>query len=201
MRFNARDVVEFRTGPTPLRLKVRPTVRLQIESGRIDCQIEAELTEISGLLDHLEFQLPEPLIVLGVESEGMTDWSRQAGRPLQVRFDRVESTSRRTVKIKGWIPITELDAKAKPRQFRTPLPWIALDLPGASTAPGLLTVVSKEPVELPTTPGGATLASSGTADGGGPGAPGRLPDRRPDQGRRAAVGPRRLASTSGCRAR
>ncbi|APW64015.1 hypothetical protein [Paludisphaera borealis] len=169
VRFNARDAVEFRTGPTPLRLKMKPSVQLRLDSGRIDCQIEAELTEISGLLDHLAFQIPEPLIVLGVESEGMTDWSRPAGRPLQVRFDHVELMSRRAIKIKikGWIPVTELDAKAKPQQFRTPLPWIVL--PGASTAPGSLIVVSKAPAELPATPGGVVLLSSGPAEAGGPG--------------------------------
>ena len=48
----------LRTSPTPTRIQVKPTVQLQIESGRIAMTVEAELVELSGHLRQVEAELP-----------------------------------------------------------------------------------------------------------------------------------------------
>ncbi|WP_165243950.1 hypothetical protein [Paludisphaera soli] len=164
VRFKPQDVVEFRTGPTPTRWRRRPAVQLQIEAGRVDCRYEVEMSEISGLLDRAELALPAELLVLDVESPGMTDWSRPPGEPLRVRFDRIDLKSRRTITVRGRIPVSQLGPGPGPRQHRIRLPWV--DPSEGRDAAGTLEVLSRGGVDLPTTPGGATLVSSEPSDSG-----------------------------------
>ena len=172
VRFNHRDAVEFSTGPAPTRWKLKPTARVRIDSGRIDCRIEAELSEISGLLDHVELELPDDLIVVGVESEDLTDWSRPPGKPLQVRFDRIDLKSRRFLEIQGWIPVSQARATSSPGRLRARLPWIGVAAP-AVVQPGTLVVESKGDVELASAEGGAVaLAIEDVERGGDEAAPG-----------------------------
>jgi len=163
VRFNHRDAVEFSTGPAPTRWRLRPTTRLRIDSGRIDCRIEAELTEITGLLDHVDLKLPDDLIVVGVESEDLTDWSRPPGEPLQVRFDRVDLKSRRALVIRGWIPVSRASAASAPAKLRARLPWIGVAAP-AVVLPGTLEIASRGEVDLTSAEGGATPLAAGEVE-------------------------------------
>ncbi|MDG3005745.1 hypothetical protein [Paludisphaera mucosa] len=170
VRHNAQDAVEFRTGPAPTRWRRRPAIRLQVEAGRVDCRYEVELSEITGLLDRVETALPDELVVLDVESAGMTDWSRTPGGPLRVRFDRIDLKSRRTIVVRGWIPVSQLAPGPGPRQHRLRLPWI--DAAEGRGAAGTLEVLSRGAVELATAPGGATfVGSDATGDPAAPGGP------------------------------
>jgi len=165
VRYRPQDGVEFRTGPSPTRWRLRPSVQLRIDAGRVDCRFEAELSDIAGLLDHVDLDLPAGLILLDVESAEMTDWSRPPGGPLRVRFDRVDLKSRRTIVARGWIPIDQAPAAPGPRQHRLRLPWIAAA--GGEGPPGTLEVVSRGGVDLATDPGGASLLTSEPTEPGG----------------------------------
>ena len=172
VRFNHRDAVEFATGPAPTRWRMKPTARLRVDSGRIDCWFEAELSEIAGLLDHVDLELPDDLVVVDVESEDLTDWSRPPGEPLQVRFDRIDLKSRRTLTIRGWIPVSRPSPTTGRRRLRARLPWIGAAAP-AVVQPGTLVIESKGPVELTSAEGGASPLSAGSVElGGGEEAPG-----------------------------
>ncbi|WP_165073947.1 hypothetical protein [Paludisphaera rhizosphaerae] len=163
LRLSAKDVVEFRTGPSPTRYRRRVATRLQVDSGRVDCQFDVELSEISGLLDKVDLELPRELIVLDVESAGMTDWSRRDEGPLQLRFDRIDLKSRRTIQVRGWIPVPQLAAASGLRRHRLRLPWVdAFEGRGAG---GSLEVLSRGGVDL-ATDSGVSLLTSGQAETG-----------------------------------
>ena len=165
VRYNGRDPVEFLTGPTPVRYRRRPAVRVAIEAGRVDWRCDLELSEIGGLLDRADLAVPDELIVLDVESPGLTDWSREPGGPLRARFDRIDQKSRRTVRIRGWIPVSKLAPGPGPRRHRARLPWVdPAEGPGSA---GTLEVFSRGTVELATAAGGASPLS-GPAEGDAP---------------------------------
>lgn len=166
VRYNGRDPVEFLTGPTPVRWRRRPAVRLTIEAGRVDWRCDLELTEINGLLDRVELAVPEELIVLDVESPGMTDWSREPGGPLRARFDRVDLKSRRTVRIRGWLPVSQLAPGPGPRRHRLRLPWV--DPAEGKGSAGTLEILSRGEVDLASAPGGATATATDAADSAAP---------------------------------
>ncbi|AMV37126.1 hypothetical protein [Planctomyces sp. SH-PL62] len=165
VRFKPQDVVEFRTGPTPTRWRLKPSVQLQVDAGRVDCRYEIEHSEITGLLDRVGVALPDELILLDVESAGMTDWSRPSGGPLQVRFDRIDLKSRRTIKVRGWIPVARLEPGPGPRQHRLRLPWP--DAAEGRGSAGTLEVLSRGVVDLATAPGGAAFVTSEPTEPGG----------------------------------
>lgn len=172
VRFNHRDAVEFSTGPAPTRWRMKPTARLRIDSGRIDCRIEVELSEIAGLLDHVDLELPDDLVVVDVESEDLTDWSRPPGEPLHVRFDRIDLKSRRALTIRGWAPVSRPNSTTGRRRLRARLPWISAAGP-AAVQPGTLILESRGPVELTSAEGGAAPLAVGELDlGAGEEAPG-----------------------------
>ena len=81
----------LRTSPTPTRIQVKPTVQLQIESGRIAITVEAELVELSGHLREVQAELPDGVRVIQVTAEGLTDWTISADHRLHLRFDRTAS--------------------------------------------------------------------------------------------------------------
>jgi hypothetical protein len=139
------DRLVFPTGPAPSRIKVKPTTQLRIESGRIDLQFDAELNELSESLDHLDVAVPRDLAILGVDSEGLTHWSRPEGRRLLLRYDRAFSRSRRRLRISGWIPVLEDPLKVGIQQHRAPTPW--LDVARMESVPGLLIVTSHTRVD------------------------------------------------------
>ncbi|WP_337174201.1 hypothetical protein [Paludisphaera sp.] len=170
VRHNGREPVEFLTGPIPSRSRRRPAVRVVIDSGRIDWRCDLEVSEISGLMDRLDVDVPGELVVLGIESLGLTDWSREPGGPLRARFDRIDLKSRRTVRIRGWIPVSRLVPGPGPRRHRLRLPWV--DPGDGAGSAGTLEVFARGAVELATTAGGAseaaTVAEEVQAPSGGP---------------------------------
>ncbi len=154
VRHDGRAPVEFATGPSPTRYARRSAVRLTIDAGRIDWDCALELSEIGGLLDHVDLGVPDDLIVLDVESPGLTDWSREPGGPLRARFDRIDLKSRRTIRLRGWIPVSELVPGPGLRRHRARLPWV--DAGEGRGSAGTLEVYSRGPIELATASGGAS---------------------------------------------
>ena len=60
-RFLRECRASLQTGPSPTRIQVKPTIQLQIESGRIVVTVDAELTELAGHLRHAEALIPEDM--------------------------------------------------------------------------------------------------------------------------------------------
>lgn len=166
VRLDFKRLPNLRTGPAVSRGEIKPTTHLRIEPGRIELLFEAELDELTGPSDHLRVELPEGLKVLEVESEGMTDWSLPAARRLLIRYDRPRPTSKRRLRVTGWIPVHEEPFRFGPRTQRFPTPWPRLA--GMGSSAGLLIISSAARVETidgrgitPVPPGAAAMAGVG----------------------------------------
>ena len=140
------DLPQLQTGPSVARVKSRGKLDLRIEPGRIGVEYEAEVGDLGEPVHHFEIAVPPDLIVLKVDSPGLSDWSRKGPRQLVVRYDRVPLQSRQKLTISGWIPVVEdpLSTANPPR--RIPMPW--LDIPGMETVADTLSISSITPVEL-----------------------------------------------------
>ena len=130
----------------------------------MDVLFDAELVDLGGAVNSLEMTVPRELNVVGIECEGLTDWSRPAQDRLLLRFDRETGSSRRRLKVSGWIPTVDdpLSVGAQPR--RVPTPW--LEIAGMESLPGTLVIVSDTRVEA-IGAGGMTRVSSGSAGAAG----------------------------------
>ena len=156
----------LQTGPAVARIKVKPALQLGIDAGRIDVQLDADLDDVGGSLNHLELALPHDLVVLSVESDALTDWSRPDPRQLLLRYDRAFPRSRRRLRITGWIPVLEDPLKLGSQQLQVPTPW--LEVSGMETVSATLIISSASRLQaigapgLTLLPAGPPLAAGGT---------------------------------------
>ncbi|MGZ3301778.1 MAG: hypothetical protein ACXWO3_13065, partial [Isosphaeraceae bacterium] len=156
----------LQTGPAVARIKVKPALQLGIDAGRIDVQLDADLDDVGGSLNHLELALPHDLVVLSVESDALTDWSRPDPRQLLLRYDRAFPRSRRRLRITGWIPVLEDPLKLGSQQLQVPTPW--LEVSGMETVSATLIISSASRLQAISAPGltllpaGPALAAGGT---------------------------------------
>ena len=172
-RFSRADRPAFETGPASSRGRVRSAVLLRMLPGRVEMELEAELSDLAGAVDRTSVELPKNLHVLEVDSEGIANWSRSETGLLRLRYDRAASPSRRKIQVKGWIPVVEdpLKLGTQTLRLRTPWPsWTNLD-----QTPGTLTIESPTPVSL--------RGATGISESAGPQAiesskPGGSPVRR-----------------------
>jgi hypothetical protein len=134
------------TGPTPPRLLVKPTVVIQLESGRIAMTVDAELSELSGHIRQLEAQLPENMRITQVTAEGLTDWTTSSDSRLHLKFERPVSGSRRHLRVSGWLPLVQDPLQIGSRQHRIRVPWIRWD--GVEGHTGILTISSMSKPEM-----------------------------------------------------
>jgi hypothetical protein len=165
-RLGRNDSPQFQTGPSVARMRTRGALDLRIEPGRIAVEYVAELGEPGEPVYHLEITIPQDLVVLGVQSEGLTDWSRKAPRLLLLRYDRSLSRSPRSLRISGWIPIAEDPNKIRPVPKLVPTPWI--DVSGMENLPGTLSISSGFRVEVVGARGltaGSLAPAAGSIDG------------------------------------
>src|SRR5262249_7270058 len=134
------------TGPAPTRMIVKPAVQLQLEPGRIAMIVEAELSEFSGELQHLEAGLPAGFRVVEATGPGLVDWTTTPDHRLHLMFDRRGPRVRRLLRIVGWIPLAEdpLIGGARPHRIR--VPWFTWA--DADEGPGLLTITATSRPEL-----------------------------------------------------
>ena len=155
----------LQTGPAVARIKIKPVVQLEIDAGRIDVQLDADLDDAAGSLNHLELALPHDLVVLSVESDALTDWSRPAPRQLLLRYDRAFSRSRRRLRITGWIPVLEDPLKIGIQQLEVPTPW--LEVTGMETVSAALIILSVSRLQAISAPGLTLLPAGPTPTAGG----------------------------------
>jgi len=141
----------LQTGPAVTRIKVKPVLQIGIDVGRIDVQLDADLDDVAGSLNHLEVALPHDLVVVSVESDALTDWSRPVPRQLLLRYDRAFPRSRRRLRISGWIPVLEDPLKIGTQQLQVPTPW--LEVTGMETASASLIISSLSRLQAISAPG------------------------------------------------
>ena len=108
----------FRTAPAAALVRTRPTLELRIDAGRVDVLLRCRDRRSGRIRQLARVTVPQDLILLGVESDGLTDWSRPEPRRLLLRFDREAARSRRRLKITGWIPTAEDPMKVGIQQLQ-----------------------------------------------------------------------------------
>jgi hypothetical protein len=162
-RFAREPRAALVTGPPPTRILVKPTVGLELQTGRIALSAVADLTEQSGQLRELEAQLPDGIRSIEVTADGLADWVTTPDNRLRLIFDRQIPGPRRLVRIRGWIPVALDPLRTGPRRHRVPVPWI--EWRGTDASAGVLTVVSNAKAELPGAGLAQTASESVTAGG------------------------------------
>jgi hypothetical protein len=145
-RFVGECTTTLRTGPGPSRVQVRPSVQLNVESGRVAMTVDAEIIELAGHVLHLDLTLPENLRIVDVTGEGLTGWRMGPDRRLRLMFDRPVVRTRRQMRIAGWIPYGDDPFKSEAKERRLPTPWIKGD--GIEPATGFLTISSASKTSL-----------------------------------------------------
>jgi hypothetical protein len=156
-RFVGDCVATLRTGPTASRAQVKPTVQLNIESGRVAMTVEAEIAEVAGHVLQLDVSLPEKLLIVEVSGEGLTGWRVGLDQQLRLMFDSRVARPRRLVRIVGWIPLSDDPLKVGPLERRLTTPWMRGE--GIEFATGFLTISSASKTALHGA-AGLTLISS-----------------------------------------
>jgi hypothetical protein len=165
-RLDRNLIPSLRTGRAAIRIKVKPVLELAIDAGRIDARFEADLDDAAGALNRVELVVPRELVVLSVESDALTGWSRPDPGQLLLRYDRPFSRSRRRLRISGWVPILESPLKIGSQQLQVPTPW--LELSDMETTSATLIIDSPFRVQvssapgLKALPGGSARASDST---------------------------------------
>jgi len=163
-RFARNPLAELSTGPAPTRISVKPTVQLQLESGRIAMTVEAELSELSGHVRQIEAQLPDNIRIIEVTADGLADWTTTPDHRLRLMFDRPLPRPRRLLRVLAWIPLSEDPLKIGSRQHRIRVPWIGWE--GTEGTAGFLTVSSISKPTLQGSTGLTTISSESSGAGG-----------------------------------
>ena len=108
----------------PSRIQLKPTVSLNIESGRVAMTVEAEIAELSGHVLQLDVSLPENFLIVEVSGDGLTGWRAGSDRQLRLMFDGRVARPKRLVRVVGWMPLSDDPFKVGPHERRLATPWI-----------------------------------------------------------------------------
>ncbi|WP_145268913.1 hypothetical protein [Tautonia plasticadhaerens] len=139
-RFLGAPAVAVPIGPTPSRLRVTPTLQLDLDAGRWEWRLAAEVLDVDGRpIREMELGIPRELELLDVAAPGLTAWDRPARDRLRLRFDGPASPAR-SLAVGGWIPQPCGPMDPGPLVVERPLPWP--QWPGASERPGKLLLSS-----------------------------------------------------------
>ncbi len=191
VRLAHATAVALEAGPPADRLVVQPAVQLVLAAGRVEVRMEADLVAASGRADRVAFDVPDALRIAWVDADGLTDWSRRAGRVL-LRFDGPPARLRK-LRLSGWVAIPSDPLAPGPAAQEVGVPWPRwVD---ADARPGTLTVSATAPFQL--VDAGPGVVPLNPADGGRavvgrddaediPGGPARRPGPPPVGGRAAS---------------
>jgi hypothetical protein len=136
----------LQTGPVPPKVQVKPTIQVQIESGRVAISVEAELSELAGHLRHLQAEVPENIQIIEVTADGLSDWTISADHRLHLMFDRPVTRPKRRLRIVAWIPLSEEPLEISTRKHQVKTPWFRWD--GTESLAGFLTISSISKPEM-----------------------------------------------------
>ncbi|HEV3162732.1 MAG TPA: hypothetical protein VGZ22_01730 [Isosphaeraceae bacterium] len=121
-RFARVPTIEVTTGPALLRRAVRQTVQVKVEPGRLDVQVDAELTDRVGRSFDVELSIHRDWHLVRAEGEGLVSWSRPAPDRLRLQFDG-KDTARRLVRLEGWLPIVSDPLATANLRRQAAVPW------------------------------------------------------------------------------
>jgi hypothetical protein len=124
-RFVGECAAALRTGPTPSRVQLKPSVQLSLEPGRIAVTVDAEIVELSGHALELDLSLPESFSIVEVTGDSLTDWRIGRDRQLRLMVDAPAGRPRRTVRIAGWIPVNDDERPSVSQERALKTPWIS----------------------------------------------------------------------------
>lgn len=124
VRFLRTPACEVVAGPTPASRSIHQSVQVKIDSGRLDVTVDAVLSDRAGRSFDALAQIPPTMNVLQVEADGLRSWSRVAPDRLLLLFDVPDVVvPRRTIRLKGWIPVPVSALSPLPPQREMPIPW------------------------------------------------------------------------------
>ncbi len=146
-------------GPPPARLRVQPTVTINIAPGRLALSADVELTEVAGLVHDVDVACPEGFHFVRVSADGLTDWNLTPQGLLKLRFDGPAVRQRR-VHIEGWLgiavdPLAPSPAETNPEIDLPWLRWIDQD-----EQPALLTISAPTRIQLVKATGSTIVATA-----------------------------------------
>ena len=145
IRFLRTPAVSLATGPTPDQPSVEPEVQLAIEPGRITMDLRASLVAVSGRRSQVDLDLPRAAQIVSVEGDGLTDWGRQPGDRVRLRFDGT-FVHRREVRLRAWFPLPTDPLSTGVAHLEVDIPWPRWT--EIEVRPGKLTVASMTRFQL-----------------------------------------------------
>jgi hypothetical protein len=162
-RFTHECRAGLQTGPVPARIQVKPTIQVQIESGRVAIIVEAEIAELTGHLRSLQAEVPDGIQIVEVTAEGLSDWTVSSDHRLHLRFDRPLSRPRRRLRVVAWISLLEDPLRIATRHHRLKTPWFWWN--GVEASAGFLTISSTAKPEMKAATGLTLISSESSAAG------------------------------------
>ena len=160
LTWTPRPDLRLQAGPSPLEITVRPSVRLEIERGRVAFQGELVCQAANVPVSEVEVQIPPLLQVVSIEADRLSDWSRPARDRLRLRFETLD-TSDRTIRVSGWIAVSSDPLAPEARYRELPVPWLSIS--GATEEAGTLVIQAPPGVRPTLRESSGLTASPGSA--------------------------------------
>ena len=162
-RFAHEARASLRTGLASTRIQVKPTIQVQIESGRVGITVDAELSEVAGHLRQVKADVPEGIQIVEVTAEGLSEWTISGDRRLHLTFDRPITRPKRHLRIVAWVPLNEDPLRISTRQHMIKTPWFSWY--GMEASAGFLTVSSIARPEMRGSTGLTLISSESSGTG------------------------------------
>ncbi len=143
--FQAEGRAEVESGPVRPRRSVTPSVRLELGEGRVDVQVEAELTDLAGLSTELDVSIPASLVLERATADGLAGFDRPEPGRVHLEFQPLDAPARRIV-LRGHLPVASDSVSDETRAFRQKTPWPSWS--DAVEEPGTLTLVALTPPQV-----------------------------------------------------
>ncbi len=179
-RFSKGATIALATSPARSRLKIKPTLAVSIEPGRLSLLLEASLGEISGRPTRIVGRLPDGMSVTEVSGGSVGDWAVDDQKRLAVELGPAPVSGERNLVVKGWIPIVENPLAVGSRRRTCPVPWINWEEPQEGA---FLTLASATRTETRNGPGLLLISSESNVSAGTPGQTHRMTFRVEDSAR------------------
>jgi hypothetical protein len=139
IRFKTFASAQVLTGPIKPQLAVSPLVRLELNEGRADLQIETELRNEVGRPIQFDLSIPDGLIVDRFRLEGLASLSRPLPGVLHVEMLPIERETRK-LELRGHLFVTSPNLLMGQRLQKLNVPWPVWQ--DAKVSPGVLTLVA-----------------------------------------------------------
>lgn len=156
VRFNTPPRRSLAVGPPTPRTEVRSKLRADVEPGRLNLTVEAELLALEGRQDEFVVRPPSGWRVLSVSGPGVRDWSQAEDGRIRIRLPG-ERLARPLLTLEGWMALPPPPASGAQRIALPAFEWPALESGGTEvtlSAPSG-SALSWEPAEAGSLPSAA----------------------------------------------